>query len=113
MKGRGLSVPEAKDVKSDAVNPVVDTAKAALCQVERVTPAALIAEGGRVHDEAKNAFHDEVGNANPVKKTGEARLTELGEMDYMYNRADMLIIDENGISFASADEGDADELVEE
>lgn len=110
MRGRGLSIPEAKEAGGDAVNPVVDTTKAALRQLERITPAALIVEGGRVHHEAKNAFHDEAGNTNPVKDTGEARLSELAEMDYMYNRADMLIIDENGISFASSDDGDQNQL---
>lgn len=99
VKGNFFAVPDAKDDGYKAKNPVFDAAHAVRQIVPRFTPVAMRDEAKRRTADKKNRFSLAAGAANPVVTLGNGRAKELDRLDFIYNHADTMFIDEKGIHF--------------
>lgn len=99
VRGDLLAVPEAKDDDYKPQNLVFDAVHFVAHNAPRVTPFALRKEAQRRAAIKRSHYRRAAGVDDPVALIGEEREEELTRMNFIYNEADAMFIDRDGIHF--------------
>ena len=94
-----LAVPDVVDDGYRPQNRFLDTAHFMAQNASRITPIALRKEAQRQEKDKKERYLWAAGIENPVALIGKKRDEDLVRMDFMYNGADAMLIDDEGIHF--------------
>ena len=106
VRGGLVAVPAPEDDGRAPSNPLLGVAYAVGRNVPRFTPPAMRREAGRRLAEKKRRYRESSSAASPVAPIADARMGDLERMDFMYNRADAMMIDGGTIRFLKSIEGD-------
>ena len=107
MHGKTFAIPAPKVEKSGAVNPIAGAGKVIKDNAPRVFPPNMRKEAKRQRDEKRASYGECVSKENLINDVADSRIATLDDIDFIYNQADMLLIDESGIHYlrgASPDE---------
>ena len=99
VKGGFVTLPAAKKDGYESRNLVFDAAHTVALNASRITPFALRDEAKRQAEKQRKRFYQATGADDPVAMLGSDRASELDKMDFIYNRADAMLIDEIGVHF--------------
>lgn len=99
MRGELFVVPTDKDDGYESQNPLFDAAHFVAHNAPRVTPLALRKEAKRQAAAKRSRYRKAVGVDDPIVLIGEDRDKELSRMNFIYNEADAMLIDDGGIHF--------------
>lgn len=99
VKGGFVTLPAAKKDGYESRNLVFDAAHTVALNASRITPFALRDEAKRQAEKQRKRFYQATGADDPVAMLGSDRASELDKMDFIYNRADAMLIDEMGVHF--------------
>ncbi|WP_417178323.1 hypothetical protein [Adlercreutzia equolifaciens] len=107
LQGGFLAVPDAAENADESLNPLVGFIQNA----PNYFPANMREEAKRQGENKKAKFKKYVFRENPIIGTADSRVANLDNIDFIYNQANVLLIDRNGIHFlrdASSNEGEDD-----
>lgn len=99
ISGNLIEIPDAVDDGYTAVNPFFDAVHLVNQNAQRLWLPAMRDEAVRNLDEKKQRWSKAVLTDNPIAQIGNARSDELDRMNFIYNRADTMVIDERGVHF--------------
>lgn len=99
MRGDLIAFPRATDDGYKKQNPVFDALHGVGSLLDRRTPLALYKEGRKQADSKRKNLDEAVSIKNPVKDLADAETSAIDRVDFAYNKADALLLDENGIRF--------------
>lgn len=92
-----IAVPDLKDEEYEQKNFVDGALHTATSVANKITPLALIGEGKRKTTERKANYQRAVDVSNPVAEVCAKRDEELDRIDFLYNKADTMLIADDGI----------------
>lgn len=99
VRGDLVAIPAAEEDAYEARNPLFDAAHVIGHNAPRFTPLALRKEAGKQLKDKKRRYSESASIDNPIAPIADARSEDLNRMDFMYNQADSLMIDEGSIRF--------------
>lgn len=99
LGGKPLAIPSAREVEDNAVNPVVRLGQRAKKHAPRIFLPNMLAEAKRQREDKKDNYKSFVKRDNPIIETADSRIESLDEIEFIYNRANALFIDESGIHY--------------
>lgn len=99
VKGEVFAIPEAEDDRYTPQNPLFDVAHAVAHNAPRFTPLALREEAKSRTSSKKDRYGRAASIDDPVAILGVERTDALDRMDFIYNKADTMLVDESGIHF--------------
>lgn len=99
LKTRPIAIPEANVKEKRSTNPLQAFMDVAAEQVPRVFLPVMIDEAKRQNEETKKRFHAAVSRNNPLEVAADQQIESLDTIGFIYNEADTLLIDDNGIHF--------------
>mgnify|MGYP000870526466 CR=1 FL=1 len=107
VRGGLLAVPEAEKDNYKPQNPVLDAAHFLAHAAPRFTPLAMRKEAQKQTAIKKSRYRRAAGVGDPIALIGEERKDELARMNFIYNEADAMLVDDNGIHFLKTHSDDA------
>lgn len=99
MVGNIAAIPEEVDDGYERQNPIFDAVHDAAALANRLTPLAVIGEGRRQTKLRKKNLYEAVSKESPVKDIADAETRVIDRLDFAYNKADSILVDEQGIRF--------------
>lgn len=106
-KVKGLSpiaVAKKRELKEPPKNPVDGAVKHVGEFVDRHTPLAVLKEGKKKNEDKKRGLYREISKDGSMPSTVDAQISQLDNLDFMFNGANALLITEGEIRFiADAD----------
>lgn len=99
VRGGLLAVPDAEDDGYEPQNPVFDAVHFVAHNAPRVTPLALRKEAQRQVAIKRSRYRRAAGVDDPVALIGEEREDELARMSFIYNEANAMLVDGDGVHF--------------
>ncbi|KXB62962.1 hypothetical protein [Olsenella sp. DNF00959] len=99
MVGNIAAIPEEVDDGYERQNPIFDAVHDAAALANRLTPLVVIGEGRRKTKLRKKDLHEAVSKESPVKDIADAETRVIDRLDFAYNKADSILVDEQGIRF--------------
>lgn len=99
VRGGLFAVPDAEDDGYKPQNPVFDAAHFVAHNAQRVTPLALRKEARRRASIKRSRYRRAASVEDPIALIGRECESELARMDFIYNEADAMLIDGDGIHF--------------
>lgn len=103
LGGAILAFPDAKDVQDPASNPVIRLRLIIERQAPRLFIPNMREEARRQKEGKKSNYAGYVKRDNPINDVASARIENLDSLDFIYNQADALLIDKNGIHYLRED----------
>lgn len=97
--GNIAAIPEEVDDGYERQNPIFDAVHDAAALANRLTPLAVIGEGRRKTKLRKKDLHEAISKESPVKDIADAETRVIDRLDFAYNKADSILVDEQGIRF--------------
>ena len=104
--GRPLAIPSADKSQGRAGNPFEWIGQ----QAPRIFIPNMRTEAKRLNEEKRDTYESFVKREDPISETADARLANLDDIDFIYNQANMLLIDKNGIHYLKEDEDSEDNI---
>lgn len=101
-KVKGLSpvaVAKKRELKEPPKNPVDGAVKHVGEFVDRHTPIAVLKEGKKKNEDKKRSLYREISKEGSMPATVDAQISQLDNLDFMFNRANALIITDGEIRF--------------
>lgn len=102
--GKPLAIPSVDKTRGKAGNPFEWIGQ----QAPRIFIPNMRTEAKRLNEEKKDNYESFVKREDPIGETADARLTNLNDIDFIYNQANILLIDENGIHYLKEDDDPED-----
>ena len=99
MKDSPLKIAKIQDDSYEANNPLAGAVHTVKTNASRIWLPAMRQEAERSLDEKKQRWNSVAMVANPLESLGDNRDEDLKRLDFVYNRADAMIVDEMGIHF--------------
>lgn len=99
LPGKLFAIPAAEDVQEPATNPVLRVGNAIGHNAPRIFAPNMRKEAKRRKEEKRANYEAYVKRDSLIDDVASARLEILDNLDFIYNRADALLIDENGIHY--------------
>lgn len=108
VRGGLLAVPDAENDGYEPQNPVFDAAHFVARNAPRITPLAMRKEAQRRAAIKRSRYRRAAGVDDPIALIGEERESELARMNFIYNEADAMLIDGDGVHFLKMHVDEAD-----
>lgn len=99
ISGNLLEIPDAVDDGYEPQNPLFDAAHFVGQNAPRLWLPAMRGEAERRLDSKKRRWSEVAMASDPITPVGEDRESRLAQMDFIYNRADTMVVDEDGVHF--------------
>lgn len=99
MRGGLLAVPDAEKDDYEHQNPFLDLGHLVAHNAPRITPLAMRKEAQKQTAINKDSYRQVAGVGDPIARIGEERENELARMNFIYNEADAMLIDGDGVNF--------------
>lgn len=99
LKTRPIAIPEADAKEKGSRNPLQALVDVVAEQAPRVFPPAMIDEAKRQNEETKKRFRAAASRSNPLKIVADQQVESLDTIGFIYNEADTLLIDDDGVHF--------------
>lgn len=108
LSGKPLAIPAAEPTTEVSSNPLAKLGQSIGRNAPRVFVPNMRDEAKRQRQEKKSSYEGYVRRDNPIEDVAGNRLSNLSDLDFIYNQADTLLIDENGIHYLrESDQGDS------
>lgn len=108
-KVKGLSpvaVAKKREIKEQPKNPVDGAVKHVSEFVERHTPIAVLKEGKKKNEDKKRSLYREISKEGSMPAKVDTQISQLDDLDFMFNKANALIVTKNGIRFIENNRND-------
>ncbi|NMW59667.1 hypothetical protein HHJ81_00885 [Mobiluncus mulieris] len=99
FRGSLLAVPDAEKDNIEPQNPLFDFGHFVAHNAPRITPLAMLKEAQKREAISKDCYRQAAGVDDPIARIGEERKNELARMNFIYNEADAMLIDGDGVYF--------------
>lgn len=99
MPGKLLAIPSAGDTQEAAEGPVQRIGNAISNNIPRFFVPNMREEAKRQKEEKRLNYKSYVKRSSSIEDAANTRLANLDDLDFIYNRADALLIDESGIHY--------------
>lgn len=99
VRGSLLAVPDAETDDYETQNPFLDLGHHVAHHAPRFNPVAMRKEAQKQAEIKRSHYRRAAGVGNPIALMGEERENELARMNFIYNEADSLLIDGDGVHF--------------
>lgn len=99
MRGSLLEIPEAQEDGYTAKNPVLDVAHAVRKNAPRIWIPAMREEAVERLEAKRDRWESVARAQSPLDEIKDSRVKALNEANFIYNVADAVLIDENGVQF--------------
>ncbi|EFU79444.1 MULTISPECIES: hypothetical protein [Mobiluncus] len=99
VRGGLLAVPDAEKDDYEHQNVLFDLGHFVTHNAPRITPVAMRKEAQKQAAINKDCYRQAAGVADPIALIGEERENELARMNFIYNEADAMLIDGDGVYF--------------
>ncbi len=112
VKGAPLMPADAAENSYLGSNPLVNAAFEAGANIQRINPVRMRRAAKGVLEEKRNGLIDGITAEDPVKAVSERQIESLEDMDFMYNRANAMLLEDGKITFVDT-HGNEDGAVDE
>jgi len=99
MKVKPLMIAQAQDDDFETSNPLIGVAHAVKTNAPRIWLPAMRQEAKSHLYETKQRWSDIAMADNPIEPMASNRDDDLERLDFVYNRADTMVVDEAGVHF--------------
>ena len=99
LGGAILAFPDAEDIQDPASNPVIHLKQKIEQHAPRIFVPNMMKEARRQKQNKKSNYEKYVKRGNPIDGIASSRIADLNDLDFVYNQADALLIDESGIHY--------------
>lgn len=99
ISGNLLEIPEPVEDGYEPQNPLFDAAHFVGQNATRLWLPAMRGEAEQRLDSKKRRWSEVAMASDPIIPVGEERESKLAQMDFIYNRADTMVVDEDGVHF--------------
>lgn len=99
LGSKPLAIPAAIDIQEPANNPVARLGQVVGQNAPRIFIPNMRDEAKRKQEEKKANYEGYVRRENPIEDVAGARIRNLADLEFIYNQADALLIDEDGIHY--------------
>lgn len=109
LHGKLLARPAVVESADEAANPLIGLGIALKQNAPRYFPINMREEARRQKESKKANFEEYVSRENPINGIADSRVANLDDIDFIYNQANALLIDESGIHYLRDTLNDEDE----
>lgn len=99
MRGGLLAMPGAEKDDYEHQNALFDFGHFVAHNAPRIAPLAMRKEAQKRAAINKDCYSQVAGIGDPIARIGEERENELARMNFIYNEADAMLIDGDGVNF--------------
>lgn len=99
LSGKPLAIPAAEPATGASLNPLVKLGQTIGRNAPRVFVTNMRGEAKRQRREKRSSYEEYVKRDNPIEDVAGNRLNNLSDLNFIYNQADALLIDERGIHY--------------
>jgi hypothetical protein len=99
ISGNLLEIPDAVEDGYEPQNPLLDAAHFVGQNAPRLWIPAMRDEAEQRLGSKKKRWSEVAMASDPIAPVGESRESRLDQMDFIYNRADTIVVNENGVHF--------------
>lgn len=104
LSGKPLAIPAAEPATEASLNPLAKLGQTIGRNAPRVFVPNMRDEAKRQRQEKRSSYEEYVKRDNPIEDVAGNRLSNLSDLDFVYNQADALLIDESGIHYLREDD---------
>ena len=104
LSGKPLAIPAAEPATEVSSNPLAKLGQSIGRNAPRVFVPNMRDEAKRQRQEKRSSYEEYVKRDNPIEDVAGNRLSNLSDLDFVYNQADALLIDESGIHYLREDD---------